>query len=95
MRRLARIPAPIVTLDRILERLERELIDVSDEEIVEAARSLRMNLNAKESAAFLGLRAPAKPQLSDFFGFDSDDAPRLPGDGGDKLRLPGKKPRKE
>jgi hypothetical protein len=69
----------IATLDRILEGLERELIDVSDEEIVEAARSLGMNLNAKGSAAFFGLRGPAKPQLSDFFGFDFDDRARLPG----------------
>ena len=79
MRRLARTTTPISTLDRILEGLERELIDVSDEEIVEAARSLGMNLNAKESAAFFGLKGPAKPQLSDFFGFDTEASPRLPG----------------
>ena len=80
MRRLARTTAPIATLDRILEGLERELIDVSDDELVEAAQSLGMNLEAKESAAFFGLKGPAKPQLSDFFGFDVDTKPRLPGE---------------
>jgi hypothetical protein len=65
-------------LDRLLEGLERELIDVPDEEIVEAAESLGMNLNAKGSAAFFGLRGPAKPELSDFFGFDFDARPPLP-----------------
>ena len=78
MRRLARTTGPLATLDRILEGLERELIDVSDEELVEAAQSLGMNLKAKESAAFFGLKGPAKPQLSDFFGFDFDTKPRLP-----------------
>jgi hypothetical protein len=77
MRRLARTTVPIATLDRVLEVLERELVDVSDEEIVEAARSLRMNLNGKESAAFFGLKCPAKPPLSDFFGFDFDAKPSL------------------
>jgi hypothetical protein len=78
MRRLARTTKPTARLDRILEGLERELIDVADEEIAEAARSLGMNLNARESAAFFGLKGPAKPRLSDFFGFDFDDPARLP-----------------
>jgi hypothetical protein len=78
MRRLARTTKPIARLDRILEGLEGELIDVADAEIDEAARSLGMNLNARESAAFFGLKGPAKPQLSDFFGFDFDARARLP-----------------
>ena len=85
MRRLARTTAPAATLDRILEGLERELIDVSDEEIFAAARDLRMKLDAKESAAYFGLRTPAKPRLSDFFGFDADAS----------LQLPRKEPGKE
>jgi hypothetical protein len=36
--------------------LERELIEASDEDILEAARDLGMNPMMKGSAAFLGLR---------------------------------------
>ena len=75
MHRIARTRTPVAMLDRILEGLERELTDVPDEEIVEAAQSLGMNLRAKESAAFFGLRGPAKPRLSDFFGLDFDRKP--------------------
>jgi hypothetical protein len=67
-----------------LDGLERGLIDVSDEEIFAAARDLRMNLNAKGSAAFFGLRGPAKARLADFFGFDADPSLRLPGQEPDK-----------
>jgi len=59
--------APAAALTRILAALEQELIDASDEEIMEAAKDLGMNPYMKGSAAFLGLKYAAKPRLSDFF----------------------------
>jgi hypothetical protein len=47
---------PETALNRILDALERELIDASDEEILEAAKDLGMNPLMKGSAAFLGLQ---------------------------------------
>jgi hypothetical protein len=65
------IAAPERALDRLLEALGQELIDASDEEIKQAAKDLRMDLSAKESAAFAGLRYPARPQLADFFDLET------------------------
>ena len=56
-------------LTRLIEAVELELINTSDEEIRDAARDLGMDLSMKQSAAFSGLNYPAKPQLSDFFEF--------------------------
>lgn len=61
------VTSPEVALARILQALEQELIDASDEEVLEAAKDLGMDPEMKESAAFRGLTYPAKPQLSDFF----------------------------
>ncbi len=47
---------PAAALGRILDQLDRELIDASDEDILEAARDLGMNPMMKGSAAFLGLQ---------------------------------------
>jgi hypothetical protein len=44
-------------LGRILDQLDRELIEASDEDILEAARDLGMNPMMKGSAAFLGLQS--------------------------------------
>jgi hypothetical protein len=46
---------PEVSLSRLLEALEQELIDASDEEIMAAAADLGMNPAMKGSAAFAGL----------------------------------------
>ena len=54
-------------LTRILEALELELLEASDEEILQAAKDLGMDPRMKGSAAFLGLKFPAKWQLEDFF----------------------------
>jgi hypothetical protein len=58
--------SPELILTRVLEGLGRELIDATDEEITGAARELRMDLGTG-SAAFAGIKFPARPQLSDFF----------------------------
>lgn len=47
---------PAAALGRILDQLDRELIEASDEDILEAARDLGMNPMMKGSAAFLGLQ---------------------------------------
>jgi hypothetical protein len=58
-------------LGRMLDQLDRELIEASDEEIVEAARELGMNPMMKGSAAFIGLRVPAMAHFADFFDSDA------------------------
>ena len=57
MRTKLNVSEPEMALNRILDALERELIDASDEEILEAAKDLGMNPLMKGSAAFLGLHA--------------------------------------
>ncbi|HTD74152.1 MAG TPA: hypothetical protein VK652_11540 [Steroidobacteraceae bacterium] len=67
MRTKVKPALPEVVLTRILRAFGQELIDVSDEEIMQAAKDLGMNPHMKGSAAFLGLTFPAKPDVSDFF----------------------------
>jgi hypothetical protein len=59
--------SPEAKLTRVLEALEQELIDASDEEILAVAMELGMNPKMKGSALFAGLKYPARPQLADFF----------------------------
>ena len=56
-----------LVLTRTLDAFAQELIDASDEEIVEVAKSLGMDPTARSSAAFQGVTYPARWQLSDFF----------------------------
>lgn len=49
--------ASAMALGRILDQLDRELVEASDEDILEAARDLGMNPMMKGSAAFLGLQS--------------------------------------
>jgi hypothetical protein len=71
MRTKVKVLSSEVVLDRLLEALGQELIDASDEEIIEAARSLGMDPKTRGSAAFAGLRYPSKPQFSDFFDLET------------------------
>ena len=71
MRTKLALTTPAAALGRILDQLDRELIEASDEDILEAARDLGMNPMMKGSAAFLGLRVPAMAQFSDFFDSDA------------------------
>jgi hypothetical protein len=71
MRTKLTITEPQAALDRLLDALAHELIDVSDEEILAAAKELGMNPMMKGSAAFLGLRIPPVADLAEwaeFFG---------------------------
>jgi hypothetical protein len=61
---------PETALTRILDALEWELIDASDEEILASAKQLGMDPTRKDSAAFSGVTYPEKPQLADFFDLD-------------------------
>ena len=67
MRTKVNLALPDVVLTRILDAFGQELIDVSDDEIMQAAKELGMNPHMKGSAAFLGLTFPARPDVSDFF----------------------------
>jgi hypothetical protein len=58
-------------LARVLDALAQELIETSDEEVFEAARSLRMDPSMPESAAFAGVTYPGRPQLSDYFDLEA------------------------
>jgi hypothetical protein len=58
---------PETALERILEALERELVEATDEEILAAAHDLGMKPEMKGSAAFLGLRYPAARRREEFF----------------------------
>jgi hypothetical protein len=71
MRTKVKAMSPEAALDRLLVALGQELIDSSDEEIMEAARDLGMDPKMRESAAFAGLKYPARPQLSDFFDLEA------------------------
>ena len=71
MRTKVKRVSPEVRLGRILVALEQELIDATDVEIREAAQELGMDLDMKGSAAFAGLRFPAKASFSEYFGPDA------------------------
>ncbi len=58
---------PETALERILEALERELVEATDGEILEAAHDLGMQPEMKGSAAFLGLRYPAVRKREEFY----------------------------
>ncbi|MGH8288253.1 MAG: hypothetical protein ACREV7_04385 [Steroidobacteraceae bacterium] len=59
-------------LARILDAFAQELIDASDEEVLEAAKDLGMDPDMKWSAAFAGVIYPSSGhlQLSDFFDLE-------------------------
>ncbi|HEY2779904.1 MAG TPA: hypothetical protein VGI90_03970 [Steroidobacteraceae bacterium] len=61
------IRTPEAALAQVLDALEHELVEATDEEILEAARDLGMNPMMKGSAAFLGLHYPQAMQWADFF----------------------------
>lgn len=66
-----KVASPEVVLTRILDSLGQELIDASDEEIMEAAKDLGMDPHMRGSAAFLGLTVPTKMNISDVFDLDA------------------------
>jgi hypothetical protein len=71
MRTKVKVELPEVALTRILDALGQELIDASDEEIMEAAKDLGMDPHMKGSAAFLGLTFPSRVNVSDVFDLEA------------------------
>jgi len=67
MRTKVKVALPEMVLTRILEAFGQELIDASDEEIIEAAKDLGMDPHMRGSAAFLGLTFPTRLNVSDVF----------------------------
>lgn len=53
---------PDVGLERLIQGLERELLEAADEEFIAGAHDLGMNPDLKGSAAFLGVK-DLSPQL--------------------------------
>ncbi len=66
--------------ERVLEGLAQELIESSDDELLDAAKSLGMDPSMRGSAAFIGIKYPALPRATDFFERPSTriEAPRSP-----------------
>jgi hypothetical protein len=58
---------PETALERVLEALERELVEATEEEILAAAHDLGMKPEMQGSAAFLGLRYPSARRREEFF----------------------------
>jgi hypothetical protein len=71
MRTKVKAALPEVALTRILDALGQELIDASDQEIMEAAMDLGMDLHMQGSSAFLGLTFPARPDVAEFFDLEA------------------------
>ena len=71
MRTKVKVALPETVLTRILEAFGQELIDASDEEIIEAAKDLGMDPQMKGSAAFLGLTFPTRLNVSDVFDLEA------------------------
>jgi hypothetical protein len=66
--------------ERLLDALQRELIEATDEEILEAASDLAMNPTMKGSAAFFGVTVDlrAKSRIKRNYLSRSSDALRPP-----------------
>jgi len=73
----------VAAFERVLEGLAEELIDSTDDELLEAARDLGMDPGMRGSAAFIGLKYPAIRGPSDFFGLPA--ALPVAADGGRRL----------
>lgn len=59
--------------ERLLTALERELIEATDEEVLEAARDLGMDPAMKGSAAFFGVTVDLRAKsLGSYFGESAD-----------------------
>jgi hypothetical protein len=58
---------PELALDRVLAGLEKELVEATDEEIVQAAQDLGMNVKMKGSAAFIGVKYTFPKRVEEIF----------------------------
>ena len=77
MRTKLTLMAPYAALTHVLDALERELVDATDDEILEAAKDLGMDPMMKGSAAFFGVQYSQAMQWADFFGSEELQSARL------------------
>lgn len=57
----------VAVFERLLEALAQELIESTDDELLQAAKDLGMDPTMRGSAAFLGLKYPSIRRRSDYF----------------------------
>jgi hypothetical protein len=57
----------VAALERVIDALAVELIESTDEELLQAAKDLGMDPTMRGSAAFIGIKYPVVRQFSDFF----------------------------
>lgn len=57
----------VAALDRVIDALAVDLVESTDEELLQAAKDLGMDPTMRGSAAFIGLKYPVAHELSDFF----------------------------
>lgn len=63
--------------ERLLAALERELVEATDEEILEAAGELGMNPAMKGSAAFFGIATIIVPPFQSWDPWEPSEWPRI------------------
>ena len=61
---------PEVALNRVLAGLEKELVEATDEEVVQAAEDLGMDLKMKGSAAFIGVKYTFPKRAAEIFDLE-------------------------
>lgn len=71
MPRQVTLPTNERRLQRVLAELERELLQTSDEEVLQAAGDLGIDPDMKGSIAWLGIHFSAKPRLDEVFDIDA------------------------
>jgi hypothetical protein len=57
----------VAALERVIETLAVDLVESTDEELLQVAKDLGMDPTMRGSAAFIGLKYPVVRELSDFF----------------------------
>src|SRR5580700_3017369 len=77
--------------ERVLEALAEELIESTDDELLEAAKDLGMDPTMRGSAAFLGLTSPVTHRLSDFFEVPVFHQRQIESEGGANALPPSRK----
>jgi len=81
----------VAGFERVLEALARELIDSTDDELLEAARDLGMDPTMRGSAAFIGLKYPTTHRPSDFFAVPMFHPHRIETEPNSSARPPSKR----
>lgn len=78
----------VTALERVIDGLAEELIESADEEVLQAARDLRMEPTSRGSAAFIGIKYSSAWQFSDFFELTKRQPQQARADGGSRALPP-------